>query len=100
MRRKESALTFNKTADDAAVGNIVPIVSSEGTDTFKGASKALPERVYHSGNFRCGAGGQLNPHRITHGDWKGNLGTARKYNLLQYQSSCGIADHATRLRRR
>ena len=33
---QESDVTVYKTADDAAVGNTVPIMISEGTDSFKG----------------------------------------------------------------
>jgi len=93
----EGALTVNKNADDAAVGNTVPIMVSEGTDPFKGAALAKHCR---SGSTTAAtaaavAGGQLNPHRVSQGAWEGNLGATREYNLPPYQSSCGVADHAT-----
>jgi len=97
MRPKESALTVNKTSDDAAVGNTVPIVLSKGTDSLKGAAL---EKHCRSGSTTATtaaavSGGQLNPQRISQEEWEGNLGAAREYNLQRYQSSCGIADHAT-----
>ena len=70
------------------MGNIVPIMISEGTDSFKGA--ALAKHCWSGSTTAAAAaavaGGQLNPHRISQGEWEGNLGAAREYNLQPYQS--------------